>query len=195
LVQASPASAKTLLRAVLRENRQGLAAQAADAGERAAALFPTQRLAGVSVASAYGAMADEIDPWPLMRLLARSGVRLALPAVVKRGARLVFRAFSEGDPLAPDAARIRAPLPSAPEVRPDLIIAPLLAFDRFGGRMGQGGGYYDRTLAALRAQGPVFVLGLAFAGQEVARVPTEPHDQRLDAILTEKAYIEAEKDF
>jgi 5-formyltetrahydrofolate cyclo-ligase len=79
-------------------------------------------------------------------------------------------------------------------VRPDLVIAPLLAFDRAGGRIGQGGGHYDRTIAALRTQGPLFVIGLAFAGQEVAELPHEPHDQRLDAILTETAYIEVRKD-
>ena len=183
-----------MLRATLRDLRKILAAEAPDAGERAAALFPPARLVGVTVASAYRAMPDEIDPWPLLRLRARAGARFALPSVMQRGAPLVFRAFSDGDPLAPDAAGIAAPLASAAEVRPDLVIAPLLAFDRFGGRMGQGGGYYDRTLAALRGQGPVFVLGLAYAGQQVARAPLEPHDQRLDAILTEKAYIEAEKD-
>jgi len=73
---------------------------------------------------------------------------------------------------------------------PDLIIAPLLAFDRAGGRLGQGGGHYDRTIEALRARGPVFVIGLAYAGQEIEAVPCEPHDQRLDAILTEIGYIE-----
>jgi 5-formyltetrahydrofolate cyclo-ligase len=194
LVQASAASAKTLLRASLRDLRKTLAAETPDAGTRAAALFPPARLAGVRVASAYRAMADEIDPWPLLRLLARSGARFALPVVMQRGAPLIFRAFSDGDPLAPDAAGIAAPLASAAKIRPDLVIAPLLAFDRFGGRIGQGGGYYDRTLAALRAQGPVFVLGLAYAGQQVARLPLEPHDQRLDAILTELAYIEVEED-
>jgi 5-formyltetrahydrofolate cyclo-ligase len=194
LVQASAASAKTLLRTALRQNRKALAGDAPDAGERAAALFPAERLAGVKIASAYGAMSDEIDPGPLMRRLASAGVRLALPVVVKRGAPLVFRAFEAGDPLAPDAAGIAAPLPGAPELRPDLIIAPLLAFDRFGGRLGQGAAYYDLTLTALRAAGPVFVLGLAYAGQQIARLPLEPHDERLDAILTEKAYIEAEKD-
>jgi 5-formyltetrahydrofolate cyclo-ligase len=77
---------------------------------------------------------------------------------------------------------------------PDLILAPLLAFDRRGGRLGQGGGSYDRTLATLRAAGEVFVIGLAFAGQEIDRVPTEPHDQGLDAILTELAYILPQED-
>ncbi|HEY9233988.1 MAG TPA: 5-formyltetrahydrofolate cyclo-ligase, partial [Phenylobacterium sp.] len=75
-----------------------------------------------------------------------------------------------------------------------LVICPLLAFDRRGARLGQGGGHYDRTIEALRAEGPVFVLGLAYAGQEVEGLPAEPHDQRLDAILTESGYIEARKD-
>ena len=74
-----------------------------------------------------------------------------------------------------------------------MVIAPLLAFDRGGGRLGQGGGHYDRTLEALRVQGRVFVVGLAYAGQEVAEVPSQPHDQKLDAILTETGYIEFRK--
>jgi len=72
--------------------------------------------------------------------------------------------------------------------RPDLVITPLVGFDRFGGRLGQGGGHYDQALASLRRTGPVFVLGLAFAGQEVDRLALEPHDQTLDAILTEAGY-------
>ena len=67
---------------------------------------------------------------------------------------------------------------------------PLLAFDRTGGRLGQGAGCYDRTIAALRAMGAVRVIGLAYAGQEVVRVPVGVHDQRLDGILTDTGYIE-----
>jgi 5-formyltetrahydrofolate cyclo-ligase len=75
-------------------------------------------------------------------------------------------------------------------VQPDLVIAPLLAFQLDGTRLGQGGGYYDRALEALRAQKPdVFVLGLGYSGQRTENLPREPHDQRLDAILTEKEYI------
>ena len=88
-------------------------------------------------------------------------------------------------PLPRDAAGVPAPGPDAPELTPDLVVVPLLAFDGAGARLGQGGGYYDRTLAALRAAGPVVALGLAYAGQEVARLPVEAHDQRLDAVLTE----------
>jgi 5-formyltetrahydrofolate cyclo-ligase len=75
-----------------------------------------------------------------------------------------------------------------------LLLTPVVAFDRAGGRLGQGGGHYDRTLANLRRQRPVFVLGVAFAGQEVEAVPMGRHDQRLDAIVTETAYIEVGKE-
>ncbi len=68
------------------------------------------------------------------------------------------------------------------------MIAPLLAFDREGHRLGQGAGHYDRTLQGLRERGPVWVIGLAYAGQEIDGVPREPHDQPLDAILTETGY-------
>jgi 5-formyltetrahydrofolate cyclo-ligase len=91
-----------------------------------------------------------------------------------------------GEELAADALGVRAPTRRAPFVTPDLVVTPLLAFDALGGRLGQGGGYYDRTLAELRARGQVFVLGLAWAGQEVERLPAETHDQPLDAVLTER---------
>jgi 5-formyltetrahydrofolate cyclo-ligase len=192
LVQASSASAKTALRALLRDVRKSLAAHSPDAGARAATLFPACR--SPRIVAGYRPLGAEIDPWPLMLRLSQAGARLALPVAERQDAALVFRAFAEGDPLAPDAFGIAAPPPGAEVVRPDFVITPLLAFDRAGGRIGQGGGHYDRTLAALRAEGPVFVLGLAYAAQEVARIPAEPHDQSLDAILTETAYIEARKD-
>jgi len=194
LVQASAASAKLLLRASLRDLRKTLAAETPDAAERAAGLFPVGRLSDLHVVAGYRARGGEIDPWPLMARLARAGARLALPVALDRDSPLIFRAFAQGDRLEPDAFAVPSPTPDAAEVVPGLVIAPLLAFDRFGGRIGQGGGHYDRTLAALRARAPVFVLGLAYAGQEVARLPLEAHDQRLNAILTELAYIEAEED-
>ena len=192
MVIASPAAAKTTLRLMLREQRKALAAQTPDAGDLAANLFPPERLNGLVFAAGYRPRGGEIDPRPLMKRLADAGVRLALPVAFERDRPLDFRAYDFGDRLEPDAYNIASPTAEAPVVRPDLVIAPLLAFDRKGGRMGQGGGHYDRTLALLRAEGPVFVLGLAYAGQEVADIPLEDHDQRLDAILTEKGYIEVE---
>jgi 5-formyltetrahydrofolate cyclo-ligase len=190
MVHASDASAKRALRLAVRDQRSTLSAAAPDAGARAAERLPIARFVDVRIVAGYRPLGGEIDPLPLMRRLTAAGARLALPVATARDAALCFRAYAPGDRLAPDFCGIEAPTTEAPLVRPDLVIVPLLAFDHAGGRIGQGGGHYDRTLAALRAEGPTFALGLAFAGQEVAAIPGEPHDQRLDAILTEMSYIE-----
>jgi len=172
----------------MRAARRALAHPEA-AGE-AAARFPIERLA--PVVAVYAPQGGEMDPGPLARRLAAAGARIVLPVAVARDAPLIFRA-ADGAAFAPDAAGILAPGPEAAVLVPGLVVAPVLALDARGGRLGQGGGYYDRTLAALRAGGRVFVVGLAFAGQEVDEVPTGPHDERLDAILTEMGYRETGK--
>jgi 5-formyltetrahydrofolate cyclo-ligase len=185
---------RNLRRAFVREHPEA-DWQAGDMAERMLrGLFPKGRSPG-NVAI-YRASGSEIDPRPLGEELRRLGWRLALPASDEADAPVVFRGWRPGDRLVPDAMGIAAPLAAAAEVRPDVIVAPLIAFDRRGGRLGQGGGYYDRTLQALRngASAPAFV-GLAFSIQEVDHVPLEPHDQRLDAILTEKEFIPVRKDF
>ena len=140
--------------------------------------------------AAYLPMETEIDPGPLLRRLAGRGARVVLPVVVGRDAPLVFREADPACALAVDAAGLPCPPASAATFDPDLILVPLLAFDRAGGRLGQGGGYYDRTLRALRARRPITAVGLAFAGQEIDHAPMGPFDEPLDAILTEIAYIE-----
>jgi 5-formyltetrahydrofolate cyclo-ligase len=135
-----------------------------------------------------------MNPRPLIdALLALEPGKMhaALPVAVDKDAPLRFRIWKPGQRLVPDAVGVPAPPPSAEEVLPNLVVAPLLAFDRRGGRLGQGGGHYDRTLQNLRRQRAVFVLGLGFSGQEIDKAPMGPHDQRLDAILTEAEYIEA----
>ena len=194
MIFAFPATAKTVLRLHMRGLRKRLAAETPGVAEVAARLAPQGLLASAPIVAGYRPQGAEIDPWPLMQAFAEAGARLALPVALHRDEPLAFRAYADGHPLTPDVFGVPAPTPLAEIVRPGLVIAPLLAFDRWGGRMGQGGGHYDRTLAELRASGPVFVLGLAYAGQEVARLPAEPHDQRLDAILTEKGYMEAAKE-
>ena len=178
---------KAALRTAARRRRRELHAASPDAGEAAAGLLP-EALRRFRVAALYEPAGSEIDPRPLGRVLAEQGAELCLPAVVAVDAPLEFRAWRPGEPLAPDAAGMAAPEASRPVLRPELVVVPLLAFDRFGGRLGQGGGHYDRTLAQLRAGGPVFVLGLAYAGQEVDRLPAESHDQPLDAVLTETGF-------
>lgn len=181
---------KTALRVRLRGLRRRLAAETPDAAERAAALLPLDRLPRFSVVSGYHPTGSEIDPRPLIGRLTAMGAAPALPVAMDRDSPLTFRRWDIRAALEPDAFGIPAPAAGAERVVPDLVIAPLLAFDRRGHRLGQGAGHYDRTLANLRAARPVFVLGLAYSGQEVAEVPAEPHDQRLDAILTETGYVE-----
>ena len=184
----SDLAAKASLRAQLRLRRRELALTRPDASERAAAHWPVEQLGRARVVAGYQAVGGELDPWPVLRRLRAAGARIALPAALGRHEALAFRAFSPGDALTPDACGIPAPPAGAEAVTPDLLIVPLLGFDRHGGRLGQGAGHYDRTLQALRAQGPVWAVGLAYAGQEVELLPREAHDQPLDAILTETGY-------
>jgi 5-formyltetrahydrofolate cyclo-ligase len=194
MVHASDASAKIILRLEMRGLRRRLCAEAPDAAEQAASHLPPALLANSRIVAGYRPLGAEIDPWPLMAAFAQAGAQIALPVALSLDAPLVFRAYADGDQLEPDATGIASPTANAPELEPDLVVTPLLAFDRLGARMGHGGGHYDRTLQALRRSGWVFALGLAYAGQEVARIPAEAHDQPLDAILTEKEYIEVAKD-
>ena len=172
----------------MRAARAGLAADRDSASARAANLAPLDFWPRTPIVAGYLAMETEIDPAPLLDRLGAVGARVVLPAVIAPGEPLVFREAVEAEALQPDAAGLAAPPATSPALRPNLILAPLLAFDRSGGRLGQGGGYYDRTLRILRAAGPVWVVGFAFAGQEVDFVPMGAHDERLDAILTEKGY-------
>jgi 5-formyltetrahydrofolate cyclo-ligase len=147
-------------------------------------------LAPGMVVSGFSPMRSEINPIPLMRRLADQGAPLALPVVEGRGTPLAFRAWSFGDRLVPGVWGIREPAADAPVAAPDLLLVPLAAFDRRGFRLGYGGGYYDRTLVALRRLKSVLAIGLAFAAQEVARVPDMPYDAQLDFVLTEREAID-----
>jgi 5-formyltetrahydrofolate cyclo-ligase len=143
---------------------------------------------GVIVAG-YIPVRDELDPRPLLFAMEERGYPLAAPSVVGRGAPLVFRRWDVYASLAPGHFGIPEPPPHAPVVEPDLLLVPLLAFDRRGHRLGYGRGYYDRTLAGLRARRPIIAVGLAFAAQEVLSLPISDDDQRLDWIVTEAALI------
>jgi 5-formyltetrahydrofolate cyclo-ligase len=155
----------------------------------AARTFPATIAPG-AIVSGFMPLKSEINPLPLMQKLARVGARLALPVVAGRGKPLIMREWAWGEPLAAGVWGIREPKPEAPEVAPDILLVPLLAFDRAGHRLGYGAGYYDMTIAALRARRPVTAVGIAFAAQEVPAVPTTPRDARLDLVLTEREVIE-----
>ena len=187
---------KAKLRKEMRVLRRHLADETPEASRRAALKLPVSRFARFSIIGAYYVQGSELDPGPILAAILELGegrIQAALPVAAAKNAPLKFRLWRQDLPLVPDAYGIPSPPQSAPEVLPNLLLTPVLAFDRQGGRLGQGGGHYDRTLAILRKQRPVFVLGLAFADQEVDEVPMGPHDQRLDAIVTETAYIEVAK--
>jgi 5-formyltetrahydrofolate cyclo-ligase len=188
-------SASQILKVDLR--RQALARRdALSAAERAQAAesiaartFPIALAPGAIVAG-FMPMKSEINPLSLMRKLAAAGARLALPVVAGQGQPLTMRAWAFGEPLVAGVWGIREPPPIAPAVAPDLLLVPLLAFDRAGHRIGYGAGYYDMTIAALRAQRVVVAIGVAFAAQEIAAVPATPRDVPLDLVLTEHEVID-----
>jgi len=139
---------------------------------------------GARTVSGFLAIRDEIDLMPAMDALSAQGCRIVLPVMPGKGRPLVFRAWEPGAPLEKGSLGTRAPGPEAEAGVPDILLVPLLAFDRDGYRLGYGGGYYDRTLEELRALREVLAVGIGFDEQEVDSVPREAHDQRLDWIVT-----------
>lgn len=179
---ADRSAARRLLRA--RRGALGETGRARAAQAIVAQLEALVAAARPGVIGAYWAMKEEPE---LRGALARwhaAGLAVALPRVVAADAPLEFVRWSPG------AAMVEGPFGTlhphgAQALRPDLLVIPCLGFDPRCYRMGYGGGYYDRTLAALRAAGPVFAIGVGFAFQEVAEVPADAGDQPLDAIATE----------
>ncbi len=141
---------------------------------------------GVCVAG-YVALARELDVFPALSQLPQT----ALPYMTGKDQPLLFRQWRVGDALQPSGiyTSIREPLDSAAIVIPDIVLVPLLAFDRKGHRLGYGGGFYDRTLDLLRQSHKITAIGVAYAVQEADNLPQEADDQRLDIVITEKETI------
>ena len=182
------AARKQALRRAARDARAVAHAAEAEAPRRVAA--HVRALAAAldgppGIASGYLPVRGELDPLPAMAALAGLGWRLALPVVAGPGVPLAFHAWAPGEPTVPAGFGLEIPAVDA-EVVPDLLLVPRLAFDARGHRLGYGGGFYDRTIAALRARsGAVRAIGVAFAAQEVPLLPDSETDMRLDAIVTE----------
>ncbi len=138
-----------------------------------------------AVVAGYWPMDHEMDVRPLLTRLSERGYALAMPVVLNKEQPLRFRGWVPGVQMVPGRFGIPMPPDTFPDVRPDIVLTPLLAFDREGYRLGRGAGYYDRTLEVLRATGYVTAVGVAFAGQEVPSVPHDVRDQRLDWVVTE----------
>ncbi|MBW7849615.1 MAG: 5-formyltetrahydrofolate cyclo-ligase [Rhodospirillales bacterium] len=188
-----PARKRALRAAAVERRRLAHGAMAEEAARRVRAAFLARLLPPPgTVVSAFWPMGDEIDLRPLLDALHAAGRALALPVVAGRGEPLEFRRWRPGEVLEPGVFGTLHPAAAAPAVRPSLLLVPLLAWDRRGYRLGYGGGYYDRTLARLRADGggAVTAVGVGYAAQEVEAVPHDGRDERLDVMLTEEGVLE-----
>ena len=144
---------------------------------------------GAKSASAFWPLADEIDTRPLIAALDEAGFAVALPVTGRMGTALTFRRWTPQTVMVSGKMGIQEPPADAETLEPDLLFVPLAAFDRRGHRIGYGAGFYDRTLADLRARKGITAVGLAYADQEVLFIPSEDHDQPLDFVVTEKDTI------
>jgi 5-formyltetrahydrofolate cyclo-ligase len=191
---------KAALRARMQAWRDSLGGpakvRAAEAiAERGAALVSELRGPDAQgIVSGFASLPEELNVWPLLRRLSRTGVPLALPVVARKGQPLVFRAWVPGDLMNKGVWDIPEPKADKPVLEPDLLLVPLLAFDIHGRRLGYGGGFYDRTLARLRALKPILAVGLAYDEQRVDAVPHLDYDQRLDWVLTPSGPVRCQHD-
>jgi 5-formyltetrahydrofolate cyclo-ligase len=167
------------------EERKAASAYMAGEGLRLARARP-----GVKTAALYWPIRDEADTFPLIRALADAGFTTALPAVQGAGEPMAFRRWAPGDRLMKAAYGLSEPEEEQALVQPDIVFAPLAGYDRRGYRIGYGKGHYDLTLESLRAGHKILVVGLAFSCQEVPEIPAEPHDQKLDFVITENDLID-----
>ena len=188
MIDAVIEDAKAGLRAMAHKRRAAIhAGSRADAALAAATHFLTGAiLQPGEIVAAYWPIRDELDSRPLLTRLMDAGQPVCLPVVMGDGLPLELRLWEEGAPLYPSGFGTLAPSESAPLCEPDVIVTPLLGFDSEGTRLGYGGGYYDRTLGMLSKR-PRLV-GLAFASQELERIPREVHDIPLDAVATDAGY-------
>lgn len=188
--------AKTALRAHMAASRGAIAQGTGAEGTSDAANLLSMNLmtaiaptSGTTV-SGYWPMRHEIDPRPCLTAAWSRGCRIALPVVPEDKGPLIFRAWEPDEELLPGPFGTSEPGPESEVVYPDLMLIPLLAFDRTGRRLGYGGGYYDRTLAALRGAKAVRAIGVAYSAQEVDIVPAGSHDALLDGVVTEAGYLD-----
>ncbi len=175
---------KDELRNEARARRIALAASLSEFAERIAA--QDLALPEGTIVGGYAALPNEANPHLLLKRLAEEGHAIAYPRVAAKNEPLTFHLWQDGLDLKPGAFNVPEPSPDWMQVTPRVLLVPLLAFDFEGYRLGYGGGYYDRTLAALRESDKPLAVGVAFSGQEVDNVPHDANDQRLDMIVTER---------
>lgn len=172
------------MRRQARERRKALAAACPDFAALLASHADALPLKAGMIVGGYHAMPGEADPALVLEKLVERCCHIAFPRVAAKGTPLEFHRVPDGEILRAGAYGIHEPASHFPLVQPDLLLVPLLAFDAHGHRLGQGGGFYDRTIAALG----VPAIGIAFAGQEISSLPVEAHDIALNGILNEHGF-------
>jgi len=180
---------KAELRAVLRQRRDrfvsGLPGLRWQASMSQAIAHVVDQLSGARCVAGFISLGSELDPQDVLAAATDMGIQTALPWVRTQGEPMRFLRWTPGEPLSRGPYGLEQPHEDAPEVSPDLIIVPLVGFDRHGGRLGQGAGYYDRALARIPS---ARTIGFAWSVQEVERVPLDPWDIPLQAVATEAAF-------
>ncbi|MGB2294253.1 MAG: 5-formyltetrahydrofolate cyclo-ligase [Candidatus Puniceispirillum sp.] len=181
-----PADEKQVLRRSATKIRKRLFEQQAQADiSLAAHVDALLERFGRGIYAAYLPIRSELSPLPLIARLAELSIQTAMPITPAPGNPLDFRLWATGDKLDDGPYDTKQPSANAPVCQPDVILAPMLAFDSACWRLGYGGGFYDRSIRGLREAGhKVVAIGIAFSGQQVEQVPTGPYDMALDAVLT-----------
>ena len=180
------ADAKAALRQTAGKRRALLAREQADADTILAGHADAiAQLAEGGIVAGYLPIKSELSPLALVAALTAAGVPTAMPVTPPPGQPLIFHRWAAGDPLEDGPYGTRQPPTHLDVVIPRVVLAPMLAFDDAARRLGYGGGFYDRTLAKIRDGGhAVTAIGIAYDEQQTDRVPTGPHDMKLDGVLT-----------
>jgi 5-formyltetrahydrofolate cyclo-ligase len=182
-------------KAALRVSATAVRARAHEAGGvEAAEALARQGLSALGerrfrIVAGYWPMRSEIDLRPLLVALADTGREVALPVVTGVGRPLEFRRWRPGATLVAGRFGTVHPAPGAKTIEPDVVLVPLLAFDRRHRRLGYGAGFYDRTLADLRARKNLLAIGVAYSAQRIDEVPVDGWDESLDLVLTEHGIV------
>lgn len=143
----------------------------------------------IQIVAGYLPIKNEINPRPLIEDYLLEHKRLVLPKIVEKDTPLHFHQWMYGQPLVVGRYGIEEPLHNSPLLQPDLLLVPMVAFDRNGYRLGHGGGYFDRTITALRKTRLIVCIGLAYAFQEIDDFPQEEHDTKMDYVVTDKEVL------
>jgi 5-formyltetrahydrofolate cyclo-ligase len=185
LVQSKRAAREAALRVRRAAHEAGAGAARLAGGH---ALEAIGHLREVGTVAAYLPIRDEIDPLPAMLALHGLGYRVCVPVIAARARPLAFRSWHPGVATVAGPLGVEVPV-EGEAAEPDALLVPMLAFDASGHRLGYGGGFYDRTIAGLRARGAVAAFGFAYAAQQVDEVPDGETDMRLDAVVTEAGIL------